>query len=196
MATINVNSATVINFVKNGVTTALDKLIFNGTTVWENWKLHTGNLVDMTSQTTPSPYTCWSNYYTDDPTALKTGYVVWDNNTGTYSNTNNSNVNKPNGWLKLNGALGGTIKPVTIVMITGCTTGGFELKGLKTDGSYISYGTYHGSTSNNSPASQTISIPAASQVAITALYYTYVPVSGGSSARIQDIKITSWYQKG
>ena len=48
MATINLNDVTAINFVKNGVTTALDKLIYNGTTVWENWLLKTGTLSTTT----------------------------------------------------------------------------------------------------------------------------------------------------
>ena len=51
---IKFNGIEVENINFNG--TSLDKVIYNGTTVWENWKLKTGSLYKMTSNTTPSPF--------------------------------------------------------------------------------------------------------------------------------------------
>ena len=48
------NGTTIKAVTYNG--TALDKVIYNGTTVWESWVLKTGQLYNMTSATTPSPF--------------------------------------------------------------------------------------------------------------------------------------------
>lgn len=50
-----------IKFIDKGVTTLLDKLIYNGVTVWESWQLKTGYYNKMTSSSTPKAFKITAN---------------------------------------------------------------------------------------------------------------------------------------
>ena len=130
--TLIFNGTTITAVTYNG--TALDKLIYNGVTVWERWVLRTGNLYSMTSNSSPSPFSC-----TNHNTIL--GGAVWnafDNNASTGC-TGGSN-HAWEGITEISISFGSTKKPKKILLRTASnldTTKGVRIRANSVSGTVL-----------------------------------------------------------
>lgn len=181
-----------IRFVDKGVTTVLDKLIYNDVTVWENWILKTGNFLKMTSNSTPSPFTAalenaYGNY--------NVGSDYWRAFDGTTGNGLELNASKPdgsgNGYVGVRCSFGKTIRAVTLSLAinnSGYSTGIRLIKGqtVLKDITWPSSGTIDLSTEPNGYL----------EIDSIVIYCRATETGTNNYFNIDYIQITKWYQKG
>lgn len=174
------NGTTVETITYNGV--ALDSLTYNGTTVWEGWVLTTGNLYIMTSNTTPSPFSC-EGYATGSPS--DTDY--WRGFDNSYSN-DVQYFTGTGGYWQVN--LDDFYKIVTAsIKFKSATTGTLKLQGKNSSGVWVDLW-----SQSVSATTTTYSVSADDTIEVEALRVYW---SGSSNFHaLYECQVTEWYQKG
>lgn len=149
------------------------------------WTYKTGNLVYMTSASTPSPFTVGGT----DPLGYGTNYKSFDSdNSGYnwYANTNVYGVNRV--ILYINSYKKGVIKPVSIYVKGACNVNNYAyVYGVKTDNTLVLLG------SVNLPANDgagTITVAPANQLEYKAIQ---VEVNGANCC-VYSCWIQAWYE--
>ena len=187
---------TNIKNVLNG-SKQIQKVMRGVKTVWENWVYKTGSLVNMTSNTTPSPFVA-----THTAWARGSSYMAFDGNLDNYMYSNNPNAD---GDITSTLMFGQEIRIAEVQSWIGYGANAVEescwmgVYGIKADGTEVLLGVNGSgdtwSDPNGSKRTHTVSeenqkIPF---VGITC-HRTFQGYQGWY--RLFDIQITKWYQKG
>lgn len=205
---LTINNTELDNVLRNGA--QLDKALLNGLHVlWENWKLKTGNLVKMTSNSAPSPFTASSKGWSSG-----SAWHAFDGDTGSYMASNSPNET---------GDITSTLmfgQEVKIAEITawiayggpvldgdwdgdGVTDSGnynwLKFYGIKADGTQVLLATHQntGSWADASGSKRIHTVSAKNQdIPFVGLTCHRGGKGGQGWYRLYDIRITKWYQKG
>ena len=210
---LTVNGKEIGTVTRNG--SALDKVTVNtSNVVWENWKYKTGNLVKMTSNSAPSPFTASKKGWPSDGGIA---YNAFDGDLGTYMNSNNPQADgditstlmfgqeiriaEITAWIGHGGPVFDNYDEPEEGVAGGWGAGNknfLKLYGIKADGTEILLATHTSDKWHDASASKAVhTISAANQaIPFVGLTCHRAVNSGQGWYRLFDIQITKWWQKG
>ena len=189
--------------------TQIQKIMQGVNVIWENWQYKTGNLVKMTSNSAPSPFTASASGWGSDG---GTPYMAFDGGTNYYMQTHNPNET---GNITSTLMFGQEIKITEITawiayggpVLDNYNTDGWgagnknwlKLYGIKADGTQVLLATHQntGSWTDASGSKRVHTVSSANQeIPFVGLTCHRGGKSGQGWYRLYDIQITKWYQKG
>ena len=216
---LTVNGKEIGTVTRNGG--ALDKVTVNTSNiVWENWKYKTGNLVKMTSNSAPSPFTASKKGWPSDGGYA---YNAFDGNLGTYMKSNNPSADgditstlmfgqeiriaEITAWIGYGGPVYDNYdEPDPESGVSGGWGAGnknwLKLYGIKSDGSQVLLATHSNSESqsglsNANEGKKVHTVSSANQeIPFVGITCHRAVNSGQGWYRLYDIQITKWWQKG
>lgn len=212
------NIGTMINGMVNvhGVARTISEIYQNikGVTklVWQNWKYHEGNLVKMTGNSSPSPFTATSKGWSSG-----SSWHAFDGTTGNNMATNNPNetgnitstlmfgqeirVAEITAWIGYGGPVLDNYNEPEEGVSGGWGAGNknwLKLYGIKADGSQVLLATHQntGSWSDASGSKRVHTVSDANQeIPFIGLTCHRGGKGGQGWYRLYDIQVTKWWQK-